>query len=382
MIDFARRVPFALLAAFGLALLTSVAAAAGPRGDFTQSLFNGVDLAGWHIEEGQFDVDDGLLIADGEGWLRSDWQYDDFVFHVEWRAPEKEYDGGILFKAAGSGAEAPEKAYRISLAATDVGSVPGVTGATPAGVTVHPPGEWNAFELTCLGPIGELKINNRVGWRVSNLDPRAGFFGLLAGGGRIEFRNLLIRELGYRSLGNGEDLEGWQPIGFGARWAVEDGIMSGTPSESDWLSTAKEYANFVLRLEYRVRSGGKGGVAVRTPRFGAPAYQGIEVPLLDARADNEADRPATQTSGGLYDVVAPTEPAARPAGEWNQLEVRAQDRRVQVTLNGKPTVDTDLDTLGLHFPNHPGLIAKRGYLGLRAYTPGVEFRNLRLRELR
>lgn len=372
-----------LVAVVGLVVFLSPAEAAGPKGDFIETLFNGVDLGGWNVEGGRFRVEEGLLVvAGGEGWLRSDWLYENFVFHVEWRAAEEGYDGGIFFKAGRSGGPWPEEAYRISLAQDDVGTVSGVEGARAVDAAVRPPGQWNAFDLTCLGPIAELKINGRVAWQVTNLDPRSGFLGLQAKGPRIDFRNLQVREIAYRPLVSGEGLRGWQAIGLSTAWEVKEGILSGTGGGAGWLSTRRETPNFVLRLEYRLPAGGKAGVVFRAPWIGDPAYQGIEVPVLDDAAPEHARLPKTQSTGALYDVVAPSQQASRSAGAWNQLEVRAEGRQVRVVLNGVVVVDSDLNRLGLHYPKHPGLLSRRGYIGLRHDGSGVEFRNLRLRALR
>ncbi len=129
-------------------------------------------------------------------------------------------------------------------------------------------------------------------------------------------------------------------------------------------------------------AGGKGGVVFRAPRIGDPAYQGIEIPVLDDAAPGHARLPKTQSTGALYGVVAPSQQTSRPAGAWTQLEVRAEDRQVRVVLNGVVVVDSDLNRLGLHYPRHPGLVSRRGYVGLRNAGSGVEFHNLRLRTLR
>ena len=42
--------------------------------------------------------------------------------------------------------------------------------------------------------------------------------------------------------------------------------------------------------------------------------------------------PRKFTAGSLYDVVAPTRNMSRPAGQWNEVRVDCQGRRIQVAL--------------------------------------------------
>src|SRR5262245_61579089 len=48
------------------------------------ALFNGKDLTGWQVTECDVEVKDGvLLLKQGEGWVRTDHQYGDFVLSWE-----------------------------------------------------------------------------------------------------------------------------------------------------------------------------------------------------------------------------------------------------------------------------------------------------------
>jgi hypothetical protein len=60
---------------------------------------------------------------------------------------------------------------------------------------VHPPGEWNTFELTVDGPRVTLWVN---GENIGMLEPAytsRGYIGLEAEGFPIEFRNVRIKRL-------------------------------------------------------------------------------------------------------------------------------------------------------------------------------------------
>ncbi|HZT81842.1 MAG TPA: DUF1080 domain-containing protein, partial [Gemmataceae bacterium] len=142
---------------------------------------------------------------------------------------------------------------------------------------------------------------------------------------------------------------------------------------------------FVLRLEYRLKPGGNSGVYLRAPEKGWISRQGMEIQLLDDRHPSYANIDFYQYTGSIYHVVAPTQRAGKPAGQWNAMEVRADGRQVVVVLNGKKIVDADLDRCARDpavAKEHPGLARTTGRIGLQSHTDRVEFRNLRVRELK
>ena len=74
---------------------------------------------------------------------------------------------------------------------------------------------------------------------------------------------------GFLPLFNDKDLTGWKlyqskPEG----WTVEDGVLVCTGKGGGWLGTERDYANYVLRLEYRLGPAGNSGVYIRSPRKG------------------------------------------------------------------------------------------------------------------
>ena len=195
------------------------------------------------------------------------------------------------------------------------------------------------------------------------------------------------RDDGFVPLFNGKDLAGWKTYdAVPDNWAAEDGLIvcQGKPG-GGWLGTDRDYADFVLRLEYRLRPGGNSGVYIRAPEKGHISRVGMEIQILDDTHPSYAGIDFYQYTGSIYHVVAPTRRAARPAGEWNSMEVRAEGRRVVVVVNGKKVVDADLDWY-LKDPEvareHTGLARAAGRIGLQSHTDRVEFRNLRLKELK
>src|SRR5688500_554394 len=102
----------------------SLAAEAGPK----VPLFNGKDLAGWHAVHCEAAVEDGaLVITGGDGLLRADHRFADFVLELDWR-PRKadQYDSGIYFRCEepAEGKKYPDK-YQINLKEGDEGNLIG-----------------------------------------------------------------------------------------------------------------------------------------------------------------------------------------------------------------------------------------------------------------
>jgi hypothetical protein len=191
-------------------------------------------------------------------------------------------------------------------------------------------------------------------------------------------------ELGFVSLFNGENLEGWQlrrqqRKGF----VVEDRLLVCPEGAGGYLFTEKQYADFVLRFEFRMEEGANSGVAIRSPLVDRkPAYQGMEIQILDNPRFVGKLRP-TQYHGSIYDVVPAKQGALKPVGQWNEQEILCQGRRIAVKVNGQTVVDVNLDCVkdAAVLEEHPGLQRTSGYIGLLGHGDRVEFRRIRIREL-
>src|SRR5262245_1363490 len=68
---------------------------------FAMPLFNGKDLSGWQVTDCEAVVEDGLLILkNGDGFVRTDHRYGDFVLDLDWRSRKKDkWDSGVYFRA-------------------------------------------------------------------------------------------------------------------------------------------------------------------------------------------------------------------------------------------------------------------------------------------
>ena len=69
-------------------------------------LFDGTSTFGWTVEgAGQWHVSEGALAGDagGDGWLRHNTAFGDYVLRIEFRAPTAETNSGIFFRSATTG---------------------------------------------------------------------------------------------------------------------------------------------------------------------------------------------------------------------------------------------------------------------------------------
>jgi hypothetical protein len=191
------------------------------------------------------------------------------------------------------------------------------------------------------------------------------------------------------SLFNGKDLTGWKVYnGKPEVWGVESGLLYCKGGGGGWLMTEKEFADFELRFEFRLPKMGNSGVALRAPLQGDPAYQGMEIQLLDD--ENWKGLRPEQYCGAIYDVVAPKKHATKPHGEWNSMHIIADGRKITIVLNGETVVQANLDDYkdrAQPDPKskkraHPGLLNEKGHIGFQSYNYRVDFRNIQIRELR
>jgi hypothetical protein len=192
-------------------------------------------------------------------------------------------------------------------------------------------------------------------------------------------------EDGFQSIFNGKDLRGWTLIGkVGRGYVVENGLLVCPKDGGGNLFTTPEYANFVLRFDFRLEVGSNNGIGIRAPFEGDAAYAGMEIQILDHDAPEYRGKlkPA-QYHGSIYDVVPAKTGFLKPVGQWNSEEITANGRHITVRLNGTVIVDADLDSVKDPevLKRHPGLARASGHIGLLGHGTRVEFRNLKLKVL-
>jgi uncharacterized protein (TIGR03067 family) len=174
------------------------------------------------------------------------------------------------------------------------------------------------------------------------------------------------------------------PASAGGQWTVRSGVLHSGSQGRSWLRSEREYGDFILEFEVNLPAGGNSGVALRVPRNGHPAYDGMELQIHD----NPAAAPLDAT-GAIFASLAPRKQAYR-SGQWNMFHIELRGSKVKATINGEVVQDFDLDkqTQALKRPGGVSASplrarARKGYLGFQSMNGSdqVMIRGARIREL-
>lgn len=160
---------------------------------------------------------------------------------------------------------------------------------------------------------------------------------------------------------------GWKQAGPGS-FKFNNGVATAEGGMGLWYYSPTPYKDFVLRLEYRqAKPNANAGVFVRFPRVDGdpwiPVKEGYEVQIYAGSLEEKSP------TGSVYDLQKPTAVPQKPAGEWNDMEIKAVGPQITVTLNGQ-VVNT-----------YKGERSREGMIGLQNHADEVSFRNVRIKEL-
>ena len=155
-------------------------------------------------------------------------------------------------------------------------------------------------------------------------------------------------EEGFVSLFDGKTLDGWHLMN-GAKFVVEDGVIKHNEGNG-WLRSNKEYADFILRLEFRfLKPKQDGGVFLRAGK------EGKDWPDRKYEVQVENTRRMAMIFNAKNDLnVELTQKALKPVGEWNEYDIKIVGPRIEVRLNGE-----------LVSTSNSATTLKRGYIGLQ-----------------
>jgi hypothetical protein len=200
----------------------------------------------------------------------------------------------------------------------------------------------------------------------------------------------------YTLLFNGQNLDGWhsyhkdQP---GSAWSVRDNAIALYPDSGSGgdLTTDDQYQNFVLKLEWKISRGGNSGIIFNiheSPQYKQTYVTGPEMQVIDNKnaSDNVNKK---HLAGSLYDLIAAPKTAAKPAGEWNKVKIKALDGHLKFWLNGEKVVDTQMwndhwKELVSHskFKKWKGFATyKRGHIALQDHGSRVWYRDIKIKRL-
>ncbi len=356
----------------------------------------------------------GELVNDGHGkYATTEKDYGDFELLVEYRTVPKA-DSGIYLRGVPQVQiwDYTEK-EKFNIGA-DKGSgglwnnSACASGKDPLVLADKPFGEWNKFRILMVGSRVSVWLNEKLVVDHATMEnyydrkkaiPAKGPIELQTHGGEIRWRNIFIREIGsaeanrilaakggggFQSVFNGRDFSGW--AGPVENYEIQDGAVVCKPKKGGTIYTKEEYADFVVRLEFKLPPGGNNGLAIRYPGNGDTAYVGMcELQVLDDNYEQatKSKLDPRQVHGSAYGMAAAQRGYHHPVGEWNFQEVTVQGSRIKVELNGAVILDTDLATAKDFMANspHPGKDRTSGHFGFAGHNDPVAFRNVSIKKL-
>jgi hypothetical protein len=197
---------------------------------------------------------------------------------------------------------------------------------------------------------------------------------------------------GWRLLFDGKTTGGWRSYGADTMppgWQVVDGSLTRVSRAAD-IITIEQFGDFELTLDWKVDAGGNSGLFYRAVEglewiyHGAPEYQ-----ILDDSGHRDGQNPLT-SAGANYGLYAAPRGIVKPAGEWNTARVVAKGTHVEHWLNGQKTVDYEqggaewaklvAEAKFKAWPKYGK--AMKGHIGLQEHGGRVQFRNIKIRELK
>jgi hypothetical protein len=201
---------------------------------------------------------------------------------------------------------------------------------------------------------------------------------------------------GWVNLFNGKNLDGWVQRGGKAKYTAAEGQIVGTSvpnTTNSFLCTKKDYADFILELEFKVHKDLNSGVQIRSQCFDEPKTVELNEKKIKIPAGRvhgyqvEIDPSSRAWTGGIYDEGRrgwvndlKNNEAARKAfkqGDWNKFRIECRGASIKTWLNGVPAADLK------------DSVTPSGFIGLQVHGVkdtkeplDVRFRNLRIKELK
>ena len=176
-----------------------------------------------------------------------------------------------------------------------------------------------------------------------------------------------------KKIFNGKDLTGWKIHGT-EKWYVEKGelVCESSPEKKyGYLSTNKNYDDFVLTLMFKQEANGNSGVFIRS---------GIEGTKISGWQVEVA--PLNLHTGGVYEsygrgwIIQPKPESEKhlKVGKWNSLKIQVVKDKITTWLNGHQMISLTDEKIG----------QGKGFIALQIHDGGgikVRWKNITIKEL-
>ncbi len=208
---------------------------------------------------------------------------------------------------------------------------------------------------------------------------------------------------GWISLFDGKTTTGWHTYGqptVGAAWKVADGVLYlDTTQKEGWqikgggdIVSTDEFDNFDLKLQWKISKNGNSGIIFYihedTAKYQYVWKTGPEMQVLDNDGHSDG-KIIKHRAGDLYDLITAKPEAAKPVGEWNDVEIISNNGKLDFFLNSQNVVSTTLWddnwkklVAGSKFKDMPDFgTYKKGHIALQDHGNAVWYRNIMIKKL-
>ena len=347
-------------------------------------IFDGKTLQGWQQRNGtaKYYVENGELVGEtaagsANSFLCTTKDYGDFILEFEVKDDPRLNSGvqirshtyttqtTVLTENRGKRKRTWEAGrvygYQVEIADEKSGASGGiyeearlgwlnlVTGDAVASKAFHD-NQWNRFRVAAIGDSIKTWINGTPCADLVDSEQQTGFIGLqvhqFSGGNtaQVRFRNIRLQDLGqhaWRPLWDSRTMAGWTKFG-GGEWSIENGALHGvSPASSKdrgFLMSDREFADFTVRLQYKVVKGNSGFFF----RMADPTVAAKGAFAYEAEIDPARDYGGLLEPRGRQWLVHPDPAKAAEyykPDDWNQMTVSAHGGRIVLQINGERTVD-------------------------------------------
>jgi hypothetical protein len=200
------------------------------------------------------------------------------------------------------------------------------------------------------------------------------------------------KKAGWKLLFDGKTTEGWRgykkdkmPDG----WQVVDGVLTRAKGGGD-IVTIGEFADFEFMADWRIAPKGNSGIMYRVAESEKAPYEtGPEYQVLDDAGHGDGNNPLT-SAGSIYDVYAPNKKVVKAANEWNHTKIVAKGNHIEHWLNGEKVVEAEIGSddwnqrIAKSKWKSAAKYAKetKGHIDLQDHGDKVEFKNIKIKELK
>lgn len=203
----------------------------------------------------------------------------------------------------------------------------------------------------------------------------------------------------WENLFDGKAIKGWHSYHSNEvkGWMVMGGSLMTHGGSGD-LVTNEDYGDFELEFEFKIPPKKNSGVIYKVieDQKNATYYSGPEYQVIDDEGYppfNDGGKMVKindkQKTGANYDMQAPSQWLAKPAGEWNKGRIVIKNNHIEHWLNGVKVVEYDYGSDSWKVQLAKSKFAKwayatphtKGKIALQDHGDEAWYRNIRIRTL-